>query len=71
MQPAPLSYNEVVAVITPIDDTFRATLGPDWWIEWEDVDEEGVPRRGAICIICGTQSGDLLGVPDCENEEEF
>jgi hypothetical protein len=64
MQPAPLSYNEVVAVITPIDDTFRATLGPDWWIEWEDG-----PHRGAICILCGAQSGTHNGVPDCEDAE--
>jgi hypothetical protein len=63
MQPMPLSVEEIRYIMSPTD-TFRATVAPDWWIEWEDG-----PHHGHICILCGAQSGELLGVPDCDNKE--
>jgi hypothetical protein len=61
--PVSLTVDEIRYIVQPTD-TFRASVGPDWWIEWEDG-----PHRGAICILCGAQSGTHNGVPDCEDAE--
>lgn len=61
--PTSLTVDEIRYIVQPTD-TFRATVSPDWWIEWEDG-----PHHGAVCILCGAQSGTPLWVPDCEDAE--